>query len=221
MCQKYRHFPNVELIYFNDGCLPVVIFNFLKLKENKPKNPPSNKASSTKLKSMQKAYGVLPKDLSKSSSSTKSVKAVGGVSDNRIGVPTTTSQQRLRNSVGGGGSSTTDTNVSTSRKSYPPVSNIKSSSKIVAATRANYAEKYGGGVAGSPSKDNNKTRANIVGGGTMSTNRNKSNMNASAGSGSNNNSPYKQKTVSQKTPLKVRLCRQKLNTYFNILMILL
>lgn len=146
---------------------------------------------------MQKAYGISAKEIS--SKTRVSVKTSSGAGDgssiHKTAVTNATSQ-RLRNSTGATHPSTKPDRMATSRKSLPgETTNSKSSSKIIAASKANYAEKYGStkGITG----EEQKNKANSI----ASTTKRSSNNNNPAVNGGGTTSPYKNKA----SPSKVRI----------------
>lgn len=152
---------------------------------------------------MQKAYGVSSKDLpvktKTSSSSTKSsVKSSGATPTtgdaanrgNKNANPV--GSQRTRHSTDAVNSSLKPEGIGPSRRSYPgETNNSKASSKIIAASKANYAEKYGGARRNSI---DHKNRANPV---PITSQRRTSNSNNSTAAGSGNSSPYRMKSPSK------------------------
>lgn len=146
---------------------------------------------------MQKAYGIAAKDIS--SRTRVSVKSSSGAGDgssiHKTAVTNATSQ-RLRNSTGATHSSTKPENTATSRRSLPPGGTMssKSSSKIIAASKANYAEKYGSTKSIIAEEHQNKVNS------MASPIKRSSNNNNSAINGGGTSSPYKNKTVSKSSP---------------------
>ncbi|CAL8146523.1 unnamed protein product [Orchesella dallaii] len=144
--------------------------------EEKVKSSPK-KQDATKLRNVQKAYGILPKDVSQTKTKTGTTSRTPGSTSTRGGAASVTSSNQtstrnpVRNSIG----SSPKTEKNLTRSNAPETTTTKkSTSKIIAASKANYVDKYGsptggGGVRTSVSKGS--TSKQQPGGGSTSTGR--------------------------------------------------